>query len=143
PLRQGRRRHRQAVPRHSPGRKDRAGRPVRGGQVDARQPAPAVLRSGERPYHHRWPGYRQGEAGLAARAYRHDHAGYLAAAPLHPRQRAVWQARCFGRADGPGRAECAGGGVHRGGVRSQGTARVRCACGRAGRQALGRPAPAY
>jgi ATP-binding cassette subfamily B multidrug efflux pump len=71
---------------------DRAGRARRPGwpfgcrQVDAGEPAVALLRPGGGPHPDRRAGHRAGLAGDPARADRRGDAGYLAAAPLDPRQ---------------------------------------------------------
>ncbi len=76
--------------------------------------------------------------------YRHGDAGHLAAPPLDPRQhplrpaRRERRARCTTRRRARPRAR-----VHRGPRGLAGPARLRRACRRARRQALGRPAPAH
>ena len=75
------------------GREGRPRRPLRRRQVDARQPAAALLRPRERPHPDRRQDIADGHAGLAARADRHGHAGHLAAAPLGARQHPLRPAR--------------------------------------------------
>ena len=99
PLRQGQGRHRQPVADREAGREGRAGRPLRRRQVDAGQPAAALLRPRKRPHPDRRPGHLGGHAGFAARQYRHGHAGHLAAAPLGARQHPL---RPAGRQRGDG-----------------------------------------
>ena len=77
----------------APGRARRPGRPVGRRQIDAGQPAAALLRPGERPHPDRRPGHRRRHPGEPARADRHGDAGHLAAAPLDPRQHPLWPAR--------------------------------------------------
>ncbi len=94
PLRPARRRGHRASGRRDPrllaahraGREGRAGRPVRRGQVDARQPAAALLRPGVGPHPDRRPGHRGGDAGQPAGADRHGDAGHIPAAPVGARQ---------------------------------------------------------
>ena len=83
------------------GREDRPGRPLRRRQVDAGQPAAALLRPRRRPHPDRRPGHRRGHAGIPARADLGGDAGHLAAAPLDPRQHPLWPA---GRERGRDRA---------------------------------------
>ena len=58
PLRSHRRRDRGLLARHPAGREGRDRRPLRRRQIDARQPAPALLRPRERPHPDRRPGHR-------------------------------------------------------------------------------------
>ena len=69
-----------------PGREGGAGRPVGRRQVDARQPAPALLRARGGAHPDRRAGHRRRHAGIAPRGDRHGDAGHLAAAPLGARQ---------------------------------------------------------
>ena len=64
------------------GREGRAGRPLGRGQVDARQPAAALLRRRGRPRADRRPGHSASHAGQPAPADRHGHAGHFAAASI-------------------------------------------------------------
>ena len=93
PLRQGQGRHREPVAHGEAGREGRHRRPLGRRQVDAGQPAAALLRPRKRPHPDRRPGYRGGHAGFAARPDRHGHAGHLAAAPLGARQHPLRPAR--------------------------------------------------
>ena len=68
------------------GRAGRAGRAFRRRQVDAGQPAAALLRAGGGPHPDRRPGHRRRHAGKPARRDRRGDAGHRAAAPLDPRQ---------------------------------------------------------
>ena len=91
------------------GREGRARRPLRRRQVDAGQPAAALLRPGGGPHPDRRPGHRPRHAGQPARADRHGDAGHLAAAPLRARQHPLRPPRCRrgggdrGGQEGPGR----------------------------------------
>ena len=67
-------------------REDRPDRPLGRRQVDAGQPAAALLRLPRRTHPDRRPGHRQRDAGIAARQHLDGDAGHLAAAPLDPRQ---------------------------------------------------------
>jgi hypothetical protein len=69
-----------------PGREGRPDRPLGRRQVDAGQPAAALLRPGRRPHPDRRPGHRARHAGQPARPHRHGDAGHVAAAPLGARQ---------------------------------------------------------
>ena len=75
------------------GREGRHRRPLGRRQVDAGQPAAALLRPRERPHPHRRAGHRRGHAGQPARPDRHGDAGHLAAAPLGARQHPLWPSR--------------------------------------------------
>jgi hypothetical protein len=86
PLRQAERRHRGPVAEGRAGREDRRRRPLGRGQVDAGQPAPALLRHRGRAHSHRRAGHRRGHPGFAARPYRRRHPGHLAPPPLGARQ---------------------------------------------------------
>ena len=55
-------------------------------QVDAGEPAAALLRPRARPHPDRRPGHRHGDAGEPAHPDRHGDAGHVAAASLDPRQ---------------------------------------------------------
>ena len=68
PLRPRGRRHRGLHADDPAGREGRARRPLRRRQVDAGQPAPALLRPRGRPHPDRRPGHRAGHAGIAARS---------------------------------------------------------------------------
>ncbi len=87
--------------------------------------------------------HRHRHPGFAARQYRRGHAGYLAAAPLGPREHRLWPPRRdrgrYPARRRPGRSL----GLHRNPERSQGPQGSRRPCRRARRQALGRPAPAH
>ena len=73
-------------------REDRPDRPLRRRQVDARQPAAALLQPREGPHPDRRSGHRRRHAGKLARVDRHGDAGHLAAAPLRARQHHLRQA---------------------------------------------------
>src|SRR3546814_4967732 len=76
------RHHRPPVADHPPRRESRARRPLRRRQIDAGEPAAALLRPRERAHLHRRPGHRAGDAAQPARADGHGHSGHRAAAPL-------------------------------------------------------------
>ena len=123
-------------------RASRPRRPLRRRQVDAGQPAAAVLRAGAGRDPHRRPGHRLRHAGEPARRDRHGDAGHLAPAPFDRRQHPLQPA---------GRKRCAGGGRRPQGAgarlhpRPAGLAwphGLRRARRRARREALRRPAPA-
>ena len=94
-------------------REGRAGRPLGRRQVDARQPAAALLRPGGGPHPDRRPGHRPRHAGQPARADRHGDAGHLAAAPLGARQHPLRPARCRRGGGDRGGPEGAGPRLHR------------------------------
>ena len=91
--RRPRRRHPRSLAAHHAGREGRPGRPLGRRQVDAGQPAAALLRPGGRPHPDRRAGHRPRHAGQPARADRHGDAGHLAAAPLGARQHPLRPAR--------------------------------------------------
>ena len=119
--RAARRHHPQPLAADRAGREGRPGRPLGRRQVDARQPAAALLRPGVGPHPHRRPGHRPRHAGQPARADRHGHAGHLAAASLRARQHPLRPSRC--RRDGRDHGRQAGAGrrLHR---RARGPARA-------------------
>ena len=90
--RQGR--HREPVADRAAGREGRPGRPLRRRQVDAGQPAAALLRPRERPHPDRRAGHRARSRRIRCAPDRHGHAGHLAAAPLGARQHPLRPARC-------------------------------------------------
>ena len=79
---------------HRGGREGGPGRPLRRGQVDAGQPAAALLRPGIRAHPDRRTGHRARHPGQPAGADRHGDAGHLAAAPLGARQHPLRPPRC-------------------------------------------------
>ena len=81
----------------APGEKVGPGRPLGRGQVDARQPAAALLRPGVGPHPDRRPGHRPRHAGQPAGADRHGDAGHLPAAPLGARQHPLRPPGCRAR----------------------------------------------
>ena len=99
---------------HDPPRRARGpGRPLGRRQVDAGQPAAALLRAGAGPHPHRRAGHRRGDAGEPARGDRHGDAGHVAAAPLDRRQHPLRPPRRDRRAGAGGRAQGAGARIHR------------------------------
>ena len=119
PLRQGgRRHHREPDADDRAGREGRARRPLGRGQVDAGQPAAAVLRPGEGPHPDRRAGHLEGDAGEPARADRDGDAGHVAAASLDPRQHPLRPARRRRGGDAGDGEAGAGGRVHRSARRS-------------------------
>ncbi len=136
-------RGRSPEPHHQAGREGGSRRAFRRGQVDAGQSAAALLRPAAGPHPDRRTGYRQDDAGFAARRDRRGDAGHLAAAPFGDRQHPLRQSRREhgrrrgGSPQGPCRR------VHRASCRSEGAEGLRRACRRARREALGRAAPAH
>ena len=113
PLRQGQGRHRGPVADRPAGREGRHRRPLGRRQVDAGQPAAALLRPRKRPHPDRRAGHRRGHAGQPARANRHGDAGHLAAAPLGARQHPLRPAGRHRGDDGRGGAARRGARLHR------------------------------
>ena len=135
--------HPRLLAAHRAGREGRARRPLGRGQVDARQPAAALLRPGVGPHPDRRPGHRPCHAGQPAGADRHGDAGHIPAAPFGARQHPLRPPGCERGGGDRGRAEGAGRRVHRrpgGHARPQGLRRPRR---RARREAVGRTAPAH
>ncbi len=143
PLRARERRFRPPFAHGAAGREGRPRRPERRRQVDPRQPSPAAPRPRGRPDPDRRPGHCRRDAGYPARRDRRRHAGHLAAAPLDPGQHRLRPALGGRPSRSSRRSSSRMPRFHPPARGPQRTAGLRGACGRAGREALRRAAPAH